>query len=360
MQMLKHLDRYILVRFLKAFFFVILLLGFLICVIDFADKNDDFLEHNLSYWHVLRYYSTFLTYIMSYVTPITVFITTVFLTSRMSTHTEIVAILCSGVSFLRFLFPYFIGSTLIALLSFYLYGWIVPESNKFRVAFEQAYIKNPFFFTQQNVHFKVGEELYLYFRNYDNHQQRAYEVILEQMEGSELQARLYADHMTWDTLENSWQLKNWRLRDLLDSGEQLSIGRQQDTTLQLSPEDFESMHGLKETLTMRELDAHIALLRERGDPSVSIYEVEKYGRYMQPFAVLLLTFMGVLVSARKSREGMGFLIVLGFMIAFVYVIFFVLAKSMAEVGSLPPQIAVWLPNLAFGAISLILYHTLPR
>lgn len=358
--MLKRLDQYILLRFLKSFFFIVILLGFVICIIDFTDKNDDFLEHDLSSDQILQYYLTFFPFVMSYVTPITVFITTVFITSRMAAHSEIVAILCSGVSFLRMLVPYFLGAGFIALLSFGFYGWVVPEGNKFRVAFEKAYIKNPFYFTQQNVHFKVGEDLYLYFRYYDNYDARAYNVILEHIKNSALESRFSARYMEWDSLQGKWHLKDWKLRQLQNRGEQLSSGEKQDTTLQIGPQDFKSMHGLKESLTMGELDQHIRLLRERGDPSVNVYEVEKYGRYMQPFAVLLLMFMGVLVSARKTREGTGFLIALGFLIAFIYIIFFVLAKSMAEVGSLPPQIAVWLPNLIFAVFSFVLYHMLPR
>ena len=358
--MIKHLDKYILLRFLKVFFFVILLLGLVICIIDFTDKNDDFLEHDLSYEHILRYYSTFFPFVMSYVTPLTIFVATVFLTSNMASHSEIIAILCSGVSFLRFFFPYFLGSVLIALLSFYLYGWVVPEGNKFRVTFEQAYVKDPFYFTQENVHFRVNKDVYLYFRYYDNYGQRAYGVVLEKIRSPELKERLYADYMTWDSLQSKWQLHNWRLRVLQDSGELLSSGKQKDTLLNISPQDFKSTYGLKEALTMGELEVHIALLRERGDASVKVYEVEKYARYMQPFAVLLLTFMGVLVSARKTREGTGLLIAVGFLIAFVYIIFFVLVKSMAEVGSLPPVIAVWIPNLAFGVLTLLLYRMLPR
>ena len=358
--MLKILDIYILLRFLKSFFLVVILLGFVVCVVDYTEKSDDFLEHGLGYEMILRYYATFLPAIMNYVTPITVFITTVFMTSRMASHTEIVAILCAGVSFPRFLLPYFLGSLLIALLSFYLWGWVVPDGNKFRVNFEQAYVKSPFYFSQEDVHFKVGEDIYLYFKYYDNQKEQAHQVILEQMQGSFLKARLSARYMKWDSLQNKWSLINWRRRELLAIGEKLSTGQQIDTTLQIKPKDFESTYKLNEALTIPELDAHIELLRERGDTTVNLYKVEKYTRYMQPFSVLLLTFMGVLVSARKSRKGAGFLIALGALISFVYIFFFVLVKSMAEAGSMPPLLAVWMPNIVFGAVSLLFFRLMPR
>ena len=354
------LDRYIISQFLKSFFLIVILLGFVVCVVDYTEKSDNFLEHNLSYAIILRYYSTFLPAIMSYVTPITVFITTVFMTSRLAAHTEIIAILCSGVSFLRFFLPYLIGSSLIALLSFYLLGWVVPNGNKFRIHFEQTYVKSPFFFTEEDVHFKVGEDVYLYFKHYDNHQERAYKVVLEHIKDSKLSARLSARHMSWDSLQNKWHIEDWKLRKLLPIGEELSTGAALDTTLQLVPQDFKSMYKLNEALTIPELDKHIHLLRERGDTTVNLYIVEKYARYMQPFSVLLLTFMGVLVSARKTRGGAGFLIALGALISFIYIIFFVLVKSMAEVGSMPPLLAIWMPNIIFGIVALLFYRFASR
>ena len=358
--MLRHLDRYIFTRFLKSFFFVVILLGFVICVIDFTDKNDDFLEHKLPASTIFSYYLAFFPHIMSYITPITVFISTVFVTSRLAAHSEIIAILASGVSFPRLLVPYWIGSVCIGILSFYLYGWLVPNGNKYRTAFEVAYIKNPFYFKETNVHYKVGEDLYLYFKYYDNESGKAHKILLERFDNQELTERLYADYMSWDTLCAQWTLHNWRIRSLKKQGEDFSQGRTRDILLQITPRDFKSTYGLKEALTMPELDKHITLLLSRGDATVSIYEVEKYGRYMQPFAVLLLTFLGVLVSARKTREGTGLLIALGFLIAFVYIIFFVLAKSMAEVGTMHPMLGVWIPNIVFTFVSLLLYRTLPK
>ena len=88
--------------------------------------------------------------------------------------------------------------------------------------------------------------------------------------------------------------------------------------------------------------------------------IELYARYTSPFAVIILTFIGVIVSARKTRGGAGFQIALGFLLSFIFILFFVMAKGIAEAGDMHPLLAVWLPNIAFGFIGAIMYKTVPR
>ena len=278
----------------------------------------------------------------------------------MAAHTEIIAMFMGGMHFRRFLLPYLWGSMLIAGLSFYLNGWVVPNGSKYRVQFERMYVKRPFYFKQEDFHLEVGDDLFLYFHHYDNRHNRAYNVMLEQLNADTLQSRLYAQRMDWDTTLHKWNLRNWQYRHLHGSGENLAEGKSLDTTLRVEPRDFQNTYGMEEVMTIPELNAHIKLLETRGDSTVNKYEVAKYYRYMLPFSILLLTFMGVLLSVRKRRGSTGALLALGSGVTFFYIICFILAKSMAETGLLPPLLGIWLPNLIFMAFSIVLYYKLPR
>ena len=141
---------------------------------------------------------------------------------------------------------------------------------------------------------------------------------------------------------------------MFESGDEL------DTLLYLGPDDFDDKERMWETLTLGELNDHIQLQMSRGSEDVQIYEVEKYIRYMQPFTVLILTFIGLIVSARKSRRGTGFQIALGFFIAFVFIICFILARAIAEANTFNPVLAVWIPNFLFSLVGFFMYHTVPR
>lgn len=357
---MRIIDRYILKKFLSTFLFVVFLLVSVVTVIDFTEKNDDFLKHKLTTVEVIAYYIDFLPYVASLITPITVFIAVVFVTSKMAGQTEIIAILSSGVSFRRMLLPYFIGAFLIAGISFFLNGWVIPNANKDRIAFELKYVKSPFYNDEKNIHIKVAPELYAYMERYNNHSNVGYRFTLEKIKGNEMQEKLSAPRIEWDSTASKWKLKNWELHKFDGLQESITKGNEMDTTLNIHPKDFSSTYGLYETLTLTELDEHIELLRERGGNDVSLYKVEKYIRYMSPFTAIILTFIGVIMSARKSRGGSGFQIALGFAIAFLFIIFFIFARSIAEANSMDPMLAVWMPNIIFSIVGIVLYNTVPR
>lgn len=357
---MKILDRYILKKFLSSYIFVVLILIAVTVVIDITEKSDDFMQHQLSFRQIARYYVDFIPWIANLVTPITVFIAAVFVTSKMASHTEIVAILSGGVSFRRMLVPYFIGAILIAAVSFYLNGWVIPNSDKSRVAFLVEYTRKPYNFNQNNIHLKIAPESYMYLRNYNNHSKVGHQFTLETVRDHEMHQKLTARRVSWNEELEKWRIQDWTLREFDGRNEYISHGKVLDTLLNITPKDFESSKYMEQTLTIKELNSTIALLKSRGADNVETYVVEKYMRYMSPFAIIILVFIGVIVSARKSRGGAAFQIALGFLIAFVFIICFMLGREFALKSVVSPLLGVWMPNIIFTVVSLLVYRTVPR
>ncbi|WMN06844.1 LptF/LptG family permease [Marivirga arenosa] len=357
---MKLLDKYILKKFLSTFIFVVLIILAIVTVIDYTEKNDDFMEHNLSLLEILPYYGAFIPWIGNLITPITIFIAAVFVTSKMAGHTEIVAMLASGMSFRRFLFPYMLGAGIVGLASFFLNAYIIPDANKTRIAFETAYVKKPFYFTDRDIHLKIAPNTYAYMESYNNQRDVGYRFTLELIEDKILKEKLSARRIEWDSAQSKWKVRDWDLRKFNGMEEIVEKGREMDTVLNITPKDFGNTYGLQETLTLSELNDYISLLKERGADNVKIYLIERYIRFMAPFAAIILTFIGVVVSSKKKRGGTGFQIALGFVIAFVFIIFFILSKAIAENSSMNPILAVWLPNITFSIVGLILYKFVPR
>ncbi|MCZ8215856.1 MAG: LptF/LptG family permease, partial [Cyclobacteriaceae bacterium] len=206
---MKLIDQYILKRFLSTFFFVVLILLAIICVIDLTEKMDKYTKNALNASQILGYYLDFLPWVGGLVTPITVFIATVYVCARMAGHTEVIAILSSGVSFRRMLLPYFIGAALIAGLSFWFNGWLIPNSNKDRLAFELQYLKSRFYFDKRNVHIQVAPDVYLYIQNYNNTVNTGYNFSIEKFEGLRLIEKLTANRIAWDSTKNKWTMHDW-------------------------------------------------------------------------------------------------------------------------------------------------------
>lgn len=361
--MLKLIDRYILGKFLSTFLFVVLVLTAVICVIDFVEKNDDFIQTNPGYQRILRdYYLNFAPYYANMLSPITVFIATVFVTAQMAARTEIIAILSSGVSFLRLLRPYLLGAILIGSCIFLLNSYVIPRANNKRVAFEVKYLKNPFAFDSRNIHMKVAPDTYAYMESYSNALNTGYKFTLETIiDGRVLKTKTRAERFVWLPEKKKWRLEEYTTRSFDSTGKETYVrGPALDTTLRLTPTDFSSDYLRYETLTTPQLTDYLAEMEMRGADNTAPYQIEKYLRLTYPFAIVILTMIGVILSARKSREGPGFQIALGFVLAFIYIIFFIMSRSIAQAGFMNTLLACWLPNIVFSGVGVLLYKTVPR
>jgi lipopolysaccharide export system permease protein len=357
---MKILDRFILKKFLTSYAFVIFIIEIVVVLVHFTDHNENYIKNELTAAQILGYYLDYIPYVANMISPITVFITVVFMTSRLAQHSEIIAILSSGVSFQRLMRPYMMGALIIAGLSFYLGGWVIPNGNKERVAFELEFIKGTYRFNERNIHIKIAPTTLLYLQSYNVGSNVGYKPTLETIENGVMTTKLEATRMEWQKKTEKWRLRDWKKRQIEGMEEIFSAGSSLDTTLRIHPKDFESDYSRFETLTMNELYSYLDELKMRGSDNIETYEIEKYVRYTAPFAALILTFIGLGVSARKARGGAGFQIALGFLLAFIYIIFFIFSRTSAEAGSIAPVIAIWIPNIIFTIIGLLIYKTVPR
>jgi lipopolysaccharide export system permease protein len=358
---IKILDWYIFKQFLVAFFFIVLNFTLVICMIDLVEKNDDFIKNKPGlYKIVFDYYLNFIPYMANLLSPITVFITSVFVTSRLASRTEIIAMLSSGMSFKRLLVPYLVSSGILALFIYYLVGYIIPHANKIRLAFEYRYVNSAFHFGERNFHLKIGPTTFFYIQSYDNSVHEGFVCTLEDIEGNHLKKKIKADRVRWVPELKKWRLETVRIFDFTSSNTGIKTLTSLDTTLALFPKDFENQHLLNERLSNPELTEKIKMLRFRGADNVETFLVERYLRQTYPFSIVILTLIGVILSARKSREGSGLKIALGFVLAFVYILFFIMSKGIAESGNMPAMLAVWLPNIVFSCIGTFMYFTVPR
>ena len=366
---MKIIDRYILKQILATFFFVVLILMAIITVIDVTEKMDKFAKNHLNWEQILGYYLDFIPWVAGLITPITVFIAIIYVTSRMAGHSEIIAILSSGVSFKRLLVPYFLASVVIGSISFFLNSWIIPQATKSRLAFELQYFNNRYYFDARNIHLQVSPNVYLFIQNYNNVSNIGYQFTLERFNNNELVEKLTADNITWDSVKSKWRLQYWKIKKVdgiftstaqSDLASLQTSGETMDTTLAITTKDFEAQERSYDGMTMPELNAHIAKLKFRGSTGVQMYEVEKQVRYASPFTTFVLVFMGVIVSSRKSRGGTGLQIALGFVLAFIFILFFMLSRTFAEAGEITPFVAAWIPNVIFSFVSGILYYFTPR
>ncbi len=356
----KILDRYIFKKLITTYLFVVVILLAILCVIEFTERNGDFIKNNAPGNEILDYFISYLPYWANQLSPLMIFISAVFVTSRMASHTEVVAILSSGVSFIRFMLPFVVGASVIAILIYYLVGWVIPNTNITRIEFERKYVKQPYYFEGRNVHLRIAPNTFAYLESYSNTVKSGYRFTLETLEGTEMKSKLSANRITWNEENQNWRLDGCVIRSVGDSSEQFYYVPSLDTSINLLPKDFENEYKLNEMLTNKGLEEKISEMKLRGTDGIELYIIERYERDAYPFAILILTIIGVVVSAKKVRGGASLQIALGFALAFIYIFFVMVSKSVAMAGDLPPLLAVWLPNLFFASIGVVLFNTIPR
>ncbi len=358
---MKIIDRYIIRKFLITFFFSLTLI-LTVCVIwDITEKLDDFLEKQAPVKAIIfEYYFNFIPYFANLLAPLFVFIAVIFFTARMANNTEIIAILNSGVSFRRLLYPYMLVSTLLAGIAFYFSGWVIPHANKVRLEFENRYIKNKYVYRSRNIHRQISPGEFVYFDNFNNIEQVGFRFSLERIKDGKLTYKLMADAVRWDSIQHKWHVMNYHIREIRGMDEVLVSGSSFDTTLALTPADFTQRINNIETMDNVELSHFIRQEELRGAENTEFYLVEKYRRTAVPFATFILTVIGVSVAGRKIRGGFGLQIVFGLVLSFAYIFFMQVSYTFATGGGLSPLLAVWIPNILFAGIAFVLLRYAPH
>jgi len=358
---LRTIDWYIIKKFLGTFFFSIILLIFIIIVFDVSEHIDDFLKHDAPLKAILlNYYLNFIPHFVNLFSYLFVFISVIFFTSRMASNTEIIAILSSGISFRRLLVPYFIAALVLGLLSFLLGNFIIPYTNRGKLAFERQYIKDPKLFNDMNIHKQISPGTFIYMENFNIRTKVGWKFSLEDFEGRALTYKIMADRVEYDSATGKWKFFNYYARRVQGDAESLRSGKMMDTILPMKPSEF--LEDLEDVAVMNYfvLNDQIKKKELRGDPDIIKYKVKKYERVAFPFATLILTLIGVAVSSRRVRGGLGFSLGFGLALTFVYILFMQIFTVFATFGNFPPMLAVWVPNIIFGIISLFLAKRAPK
>lgn len=358
---IKQLDRYIIRKFLGTFLYAIALIIVIVIIFDISEKIDDFLEKSAPLKAIIfDYYVNFVPYFVNLFSYLFTFIAVIFFTSKMASNTEIVAILSSGISFRRLLRPYIYASLLIALMTFLLSNFVIPHANKKRIDFEMTYIKSARKSKDINIHMQISPGTFIYTEYFNPDYNTAIHFGIEKINEAGMYYKLTSNLARWDSLTHKWQIENYFIRTIDGMNEHVKSGNRIDTTLNLKPSDF--LNNLRdiESMNYSELNKYIASEKLRGSDTIAYSQVEKHKRIAFPFAAIVLTLIGVSLSSRKVRGGIGLNLGLGLGLSFIFILFMQISTTFATNGNMPAMLSVWIPNICFGLISWYLVKRAPK
>ena len=255
--------------------------------------------------------------------------------------------------------PYIISATLIGLLSFVLGSYIIPPANKTRLEFEDQYVQKKKSEIARNVQLEVEQGVIVYIERYEEKRNRGVHFSMEKFDGKKLVSRMTATSVQWDSAYN-WTVRNYLIRDFDGLYETISQGTSLDTIIPVEPYEFFITTQQAQEMNNIELRNYINKQKERGVGNVQAFQDEYYKRYSMPFSALILMLIGVSLSSRKVRGGMGIHIGIGIALSALYILFTTFSSTFAIKGTMPILLAVWLPNILFFAVGLILYLKAPK
>ncbi len=364
MKLLTRLDRYIIVKFLGTYFFSIALILSIAVVFDLNEKIDNFVEHNAPLQGIIfEYYLNFIPYFANLFSALFVFIAVIFFTSKLAENSEIIAMFSCGMSLKRLMRPYMISAAVIAILSYGLSSYVIPKGSVVRLDFSEKYIKKKKVDYARNIQMAVEPDVIAYIERYEDFNKTGYRFSLDRFDDKKLVSHLTARSITYDTLggaQNKWKLKDYMIRNLEGQREIITSGKSMDTIIAMEPNDFLISKNQQETMTSPELKAYINKQKSRGIANVKEFEIEYYKRIAMSFAAFILTTIGLTLSCKKTKGGMGLNLGIGLGLSFSYILFQTVSSTFSVNGNMHPMMAVWIPNILYTIIAVFLYIRAPK
>lgn len=356
------IDRYIIKKFIGTYFFTILLIMGIVIIFDISEKIDDFVDKEAPLRAIIvDYYFNFIPYFMNMFSPLFVFIAVIYFTSKLASHSEIISMLSGGISFSRLMYPYFISSLFIVMFSLTLSLFIIPSANKQRLDFEQKYIiGGRYYNTNRNIHYQIAPKEFVYVESFSTWNNTAFRFTLESIKDNQIVSKISAETAVWDTTFKGWTLNKYFIREYTKNGEIIKSGNKLDTIISLNLDDFYRRENSVEALKYNELNDLINMQKMRGDSMIKYALIEKNTRFSVPFSAFILTLIGVSLSSRKRRGGIGLNLGIGIALSFSYILFLRFSQMFVITDTLPPSIALWLPNYLYLIIAVFLYRIAPK
>ena len=362
---IQRIDRYLIYKFIGTYFYAITLIISVSIVFDINENLAKFTTtHAPLRAIVFDYYVNFVPYFANLFSPLFVFIAVIFFTSKLAGNSEIIAMLSTGMGFKRLLRPYIISAAIIALLNFYLGAYVIPKGTVVRHDFESKYKSSKYKNTSaNNVQLQVDQGVIAYIAQYDDVYKTGYGFSLDKFENKKLVSHMTASTVQYDTISDSryhWKARNYKIRTLKGLREKITSGAEIDTVIQMEPMDLVFSKGQQETFTSPDLKRYISKQIDRGSGNVVQYEVEYHKRIASSFASFILTIIGVSLSSRKRKGGMGLYLGIGLALSFTYILLQTVSATFAINANTPPILAAWIPNILYGIIAYFCYRQAPN
>jgi lipopolysaccharide export system permease protein len=360
--MIQILDKYILKRYFITFFTMIGMFIPIGIIIEVSEKIHKILENEVPASEIIEYFLCFIVYFSNLLFPIFLFLSVIWFTSKLAMNTEIVAFLSSGVSFNRFLKPYFIGATVISLFALLMGFFVVPKASEIFNAFRYKYYHNNRGdgSNETDVYRQIAKDEYLYVNSFNKEAQMAFNFSYEKFKDKKLEYKIAASRIKFNEKDTTYTLYDYKKRTVGLDNDKIEVLPEKTMKFNFDLEDLAPVIYIAETMSLPDLLRFIAKEEDRGNANLKIYKTSLYKKISTPVSAFILTIIAVSVSSIKRRGGMGVNLAIGIVLGFIFVFFDKVFVILAEKSSIPTLLSVWIPNIMFGILAYYLLKNAKR
>ncbi len=355
---MRTLDKYTLGEFVRAT--SIGLVGFVVIFIslDMVENVDDFIDNNVPFPTVLKYYLYQVPHIFTLTLPIAVLISSLFTIGQMARHNELVAMRASGIRLSRAILPIVVGGLIASVVSIGVGEGIEPHTNAVVKTIKETQIKKTSRKTRPRIRttitYRGRNGLFYFAPEFDSKLNTMKNVVVEKYSHGSLIFRLNATKATWE--DSIWIFHDAWIRWFSKEGDikrDAHIERGSFASISDYPEDILREQKNPEEMSFWELRRLIERINESGGDSTR-YQVGLNMKIAFPFTNLIVVLIGTPLASRLRRGGIAVGVGLGLAVCFLYYGFIRVGQAMGDHGVLPPLLAAWLGNIFFAICGIIL------
>lgn len=328
---------------------VMVLIVSLYVTIDFFEKIDNFMGHNLPITLMISFLVLKTPLIIAQTFPISLLLSVIIVFALMSKHNEMLALKSSGISVYTLLKPVLGISVVFSVLLFFFSEILVPltVTHANRIWQEDVRKKPAMVSREKNIWIQADRSIY-HIKYYNPVSMSIHGVTLYFF-GKEFSLTRRVDAEKGDFVGDRWILENVMEQVLnIHAGKfTTTFYEKMEIVFDLVPDDLGVVIKKSEEMNFSELYRYIQKIESDGYDA-SGYKVDLYAKLAFPFVCIILCLIGVGIALRVTpRDGPGIGIGIGIVTAFLYWIFYSFCLSLGYGEVLPPLIAAWIANLVF-------------
>ncbi len=345
------LDRYLLREWLKILLAAWLGLPLTVMLIELTEKLDVYLVRDLTAGAIALGYVFSLPERLVVVLPAAVLFATVFSVGTMNRHSELAAAKASGASVYRLVLPVLLGSVLAAGVGFAL-GELAPPATRKQLE-HHGELERRTQNARYNFAYRAEEGWTYAVRELHIPSRSLHDVIFER-EGSGAEYPTLAVQAKQGLFSDStgrWLLEEGRFRIVPTAQTELTFrfDSMRLASLVETPADLLVEEKKPEEMRYAELQRYVEAL-ERSGGDGRLLRVDLALKLAVPVTCIVITIFAVSFAVSGPRTGGAFGVGLALSTAVVFLVLVQLSRTIGSGGLVPPTLAAWLPNLAFGSV----------